>query len=74
MTSETIYTSEKILPYVYKGTHKETGKIYIGVRYASAKTRKNLPSHIDLYNYKTSSRIVKPIFDQFDWIIVAEFF
>jgi len=33
-----------------------------------------LPSHLDFPIYKTSSKIVKPSFDQYDWHIVAEFF
>ena len=74
MTSKSIYTSERVMPYVYMGTHEITGKIYIGVRYASATRRKNLPSNLDLFQYRTSSKVVKPIFDEFNWVIVAEFF
>lgn len=66
-----IYTSEKVAPYVYMGIHKETGEFYIGSRYSSKRT---LPSHLDLFVYRTSSRYVKPVFDQFNWFIVAEFF
>ena len=74
MTSTSTYTSEKVLPYVYMGKHRSSEKMYIGVRYASNNTRKNLPSNIDLYKYRTSSKVVKPIFEQFDWTIIAEFF
>lgn len=66
-----IYSSEKALPYVYICTHKITGEFYIGSR-----TSKNikLPPHLDLPKYKTSSKRVKPRFNEFDWIILAEFF
>ena len=66
-----IYTSEKVVPYVYMGTHRVTGEFYIGSR---ANKNQTLPSHQDIYKYRTSSKKVKPIFDEFDWIIVAEFF
>lgn len=64
-----IYTSEKIMPYVYMCIHKITKQFYIGYRCSNKK-----PSHIDLPIYKTSSKKVKPIFNEFDWFIVAEFF
>lgn len=67
-----IYTvsSERPAPYVYKGTHPTTGEFYIGSRIA-----KNIScSHLDLRTYKTSSKEVKARFDEFEWIIVAEFF
>jgi hypothetical protein len=65
-----IYVSTKTLPYVYILTHKETGQFYIGARWAN-----KVPSSIDLgVNYFTSSKYVKPIFDQFECEIVAEFF
>ncbi len=67
-----IYTSEKVMPYVYMGIHKITGEFYIGSR--GNKTTQKLPSHLDLYQYRTSSKKVKPRFDEFDWHIVAEFF
>lgn len=67
----TIYTSEKVMPYVYMGTHRVTGEFYIGSRYT--KTLKH-PSHVDIHKYRTSSKRVKPVFDEFDWVIVAEFF
>ena len=66
----TIYTSEKVMPYVYMGIHRKTGEFYIGSR---TSTKQTLPSHIDIYHYRTSSKKVKPIFDEFDWHIVAEF-
>jgi hypothetical protein len=72
LISMSIYTvsSERPSPYVYKGTHPTTGEFYIGSR-----TAKNiLCSHLDLQTYKTSSKEVKARFDEFEWIIVAEFF
>ena len=68
----TIYTvsSERVLPYVYMGVHSITGEFYIGSRTAKDITY----SHIDLQKYKTSSQNVKYRFDEFEWIIVAEFF
>lgn len=66
----TIYTSEKVMPYVYMGIHKQTGEFYIGSR---ANKKQKLPSHQDIYVYRTSSKRVRPIFDEFDWFIVAEF-
>ena len=66
-----IYQSTKVLSYVYLLTHRITGQIYIGSRYSK---KQKLPSNLDLPLYKTSSKIVKPIFDEFDWIIIAEFF
>jgi predicted GIY-YIG superfamily endonuclease len=68
--SMTIYASEKVMPYVYMCIHKQTGEFYIGSRYT---TKQRLPSHQDFPQYQTSSKRVKPIFDQFDWFIVAEF-
>ena len=65
----TIYISEKVLPYVYICTHKTTGHFYIGFRKAN-----KVPSHIDLPKYKTSSKIVKPLFHEFHFEIIAEFF
>lgn len=65
----TIYTSSRVAPYVYQCTNRITGEFYIGYRCAN-----NKPSHIDFPLYKTSSKEVKPVFDQFDWSIIAEFF
>ena len=60
----------KILPYVYKLTHKITSKFYIGVRWVNI-----YPSGLDLgIRYKTSSKYVKPVFEEFNYEIVAEFF
>jgi hypothetical protein len=67
----TIYQSTKVLPYVYMGIHRETKQFYIGSR--TSKHLK-LPPEQDILKYKTSSKIVKPIFDEFDWFIIAMFF
>lgn len=67
----TIYNSTKVLPYVYQLTHKETGQFYIGYRCSNKE-----PSTNDLgYDYFTSSKYVKNLgFDNFDLMIIAEFF
>ncbi len=59
----------KNFPYVYIVTNKFTSEFYIGYREANS-----LPSEQDILRYKTSSRIVKPKFDEFVPQIVAEFF
>ena len=66
-----IYPSDKVRPYVYMGVDLVTGKFYIGSREKNVKLNK--PSHIDIFEYKTSSKKVRPIFSNFTWIIVAEF-
>jgi len=59
----------KIMPYVYKLTHKVTGEFYIGVRYGN-----KYPAELDLgKRYWTSSKIVKPKFDEFNYEILKEF-
>lgn len=67
----TIYSSEKVMPYVYMGVHKETGQFYFGYRGAN-----KIPSTEDLgTRYFTSSKKVKELgFDNFNWTILAEFF
>ena len=66
-----IYTSTKAKPYVYMGIHQSTNQIYFGYREQNVK--KNKPSNIDLFEYRTSSKIVKPKFEEFTWQILAEF-
>jgi hypothetical protein len=66
-----IYASSKVKPYVYVGIHKITGEIYIG--YREDNVRVNRTSDVDLFEYRTSSKVVNPRFDEYDWIIVAEF-
>jgi hypothetical protein len=60
----------KVTPYVYLGTHKTDGRFYIGSRYT---VKLKLSPSDDLVLYRTSSKIVKPIFDEFDWVILAQF-
>jgi len=67
-----IYTSTKAMPYVYMCINKVTSEFYIGYRAKNVKLNK--PSHIDFPEYKTSSNIVNPNFDNFTWIILAEFY
>ena len=57
------------LPYVYKCVHRETGKFYIGSRWA------NKVSAIDDLGilYFTSSKFVKPIHDEFNFAVLSEF-
>ena len=69
MTSTSIYTSEKVLPYVYRLDNPLTGEFYIGYRMAN-----KLPSHIDLPKYKTSAPKVTNTFEVFEWKILAEFY
>lgn len=60
----------KILPYVYVCIHKRTKQFYIGSR-----TGNKVSSSQDLgLIYKTSSKNVKPIFNEFDYYVYAEFF
>jgi hypothetical protein len=65
-----IYTSTRVLPYVYRLDHKETGQFYIGYRCAN-----KVPSSSDLgFEYFTSSKVVKNIgFNNFNYCIIAEF-
>jgi hypothetical protein len=73
MPSNIIYESKKIVPYVYVGLDKVSGKFYIGSR--TSKTRIKTPPSKDLFTYQTSSKIVKDYgFHKLEWIIVAEFF
>jgi hypothetical protein len=53
------------------GIHRETKQFYIGSR--TSKKLKSPPEQ-DILKYRTSSKIVKPIFDEFDWFIIAMFF
>ncbi len=56
-------------PYVYICTHKITNRFYIGYRESNT-----CYSLLDFPDYKTSSNEVKPLFDEFNWQIFAEFF
>ena len=67
----TQYYSDEIRPYVYRCTHKITGKYYIG--YRERNVILGIPSDIDLMMYRTSSKIVKPWFDEYESVVLAEF-
>lgn len=64
--------STKSMPYVYMCTHKETRKFYIG--YRCANLNHNRPSHLDFPKYKSSCQEIKNNFNNYNWIILAEFF
>ena len=57
--------------YVYQCVHKITGEFYIGYRFKNV--QRNIVAHLDLPIYRTSSKIVNPKFDEFNWAILAEF-
>jgi hypothetical protein len=59
-------------PYVYLGTNISTGKFYIGVRYAHSKYYRTPEQDLGIFYY-TSSKIVKPVFAQFEWAILGQF-
>jgi len=65
-----IYKSTQLRPYVYICIHKETGQFYIG--YREDNVRLNRTSDIDFPRYRSSSKVVKPSFQDYDWYIVAE--
>jgi hypothetical protein len=67
-----IYESTRAMAYVYLCTHKVTSKFYYG--YREYNVTLNLPSTTDFPLYRTSSKVVGPNFDEYDWIIIAEFF
>lgn len=68
MTSETIYP-EIPLPYVYRLDHPTTGEFYIGFRFAN-----KAPANRDLgIKYFTSSKFIKPRFEEFNYTIIQEF-
>jgi len=68
MTSKPNLT--KILPYVYKLTNRISGEFYYGVRWAN-----KVPSYADLgIVYFSSSKTIKPKFNEFITEILAEFF
>ena len=61
-------TNVNIYPYVYRCEHKVTKQFYIGFRGVP-----KLPPEQDLPKYRTSSKIVKPDFDNYTWEILAVF-
>ena len=67
--TNSIYQTPKA--YVYIGYHLITDKIYVGARWANVK--QNRPASEDFgIHYFTSSKYVKPIFNEFEWEIVFE--
>lgn len=59
-----------ILPYVYKLSNLTTDEFYIGYRF-----KNTVGAELDLgINYFTSSKVVKPRFNEFNIEIIAEFF
>jgi 5'-3' exonuclease len=66
--------STKPAPYVYIGTNKRTGEFYIGCRWRNY-TKYNRISSDDLgIEYFSSGKTTKERFNEFDWVIIAEFF
>lgn len=63
--------STKVKPYVYCCRHKVTGHYYIG--YRERNVLLDIPSTVDLEKYKTSSKIVRPFFDEYESFVLAEF-
>jgi hypothetical protein len=59
-------------PYVYLGINRTTSEFYIGARYSHCKHKRNSVDDLGVVYY-TSSKKVKPLFDQFDWQILAIF-
>lgn len=51
--------------------HKTTGQFYIG--YREKNVYLNRTSDVDLPLYRTSSKYINPMFEEYDWHIVAEF-
>ena len=61
------------MPYVYKLVNMHNNEYYYGFRKRNVKI--NVPSHIDILTYQSSSKIVANIgFEKFKYIILAEFF
>ena len=66
----TIYKSTRVLPYVYMCKEKNSPYFYIGYRYVNY-----LPSTDDFgTKYFTSNDYVRENFNNFEHIIIAEFF
>lgn len=60
----------KNYPYVYQLCHKTTNEFYIGFRY-----RNSVSAEQDLgIKYFTSSKLIKPRFFEFNFMVLAEFF
>ena len=65
------FKSTKPAPYVYMCTNRISGQFYIGYREANVKL--NRTSDVDFPVYQSSSKSVKESFEEFDWVIMAEF-
>jgi tRNA G10 N-methylase Trm11 len=59
-------------PYVYLGINRVTNEFYIGARYSHCNHKRNSVDDLGTVYY-TSSKVVKPMFAQFDWTILAHF-
>jgi len=67
--TDIIYKEPKA--YVYLGYHPTTDKIYVGARWANVKLNRTAEQDFGK-KYKTSSKEVKPIFNEIEWEIVFE--
>ena len=65
------FPSTKVKAYVYFGINRLTKEYYFG--YREGNVTKNRTSNIDLPMYKTSSKNVRGVYNDFDWQILAEF-
>ena len=72
MSNVSIYPSTKPMSYVYYGVHKSTGQFYYGYRLGNIAKNRSSSEDFGLY-YRTTSKIIKPIFDEYNWTILAEF-
>lgn len=66
-------SGDRPLPYVYLLTHRETGKFYFGSRHKNVDFGRKSEDDLGFF-YKSSSKIVKPHFDEYDAVVLAEFF
>ena len=67
-----MFIIQPVSPYVYQGIHKETNEIYFGVRYGNVRLSRSPEEDFGI-TYFTSSRFVKPRFEEFEWTILAYF-
>jgi hypothetical protein len=65
------YSSTKICAYVYLCTHKVSKHFYIGYRERNIALGR--VSTVDFPRYKTSVKSIKENFNEYDWMVVAEF-
>jgi NUMOD3 motif len=71
--AENNLSGDRPLPYVYRLTHRETGKFYIGYRYKNVELGLRAEDDLGIHYY-SSSKIVKPHFEEYNTMILAEFF